>query len=403
MYNFNEKADRMNERCRKWDRKVIEEHFGRVPEDFIPLWIADMDFKIPETISNVFQKAVERGVFGYTYVYDEFYDAVIHWQRDMHHVEVEKEQITLTYGTVSTLHYVIQAFCGEGDKVLMNTPIYNPFYHGAIKQRIKCLYNTLSIVNNRYYIDFQRLETQLKEEKPKVYLFCSPHNPSGRVWSKQELLTVSTLCKKYHTILVVDEVHAEQILFGDFTSALSMEKDLTDNVILLASPNKAFNLGGLKTSYAIIPNPEIRKKFKTLLERNSITSPNTFGIMGLIAAYANSRQWLEEVTVYIKKNYEFFESYISERIPELQIMQMESSYLVWVNIEKTGLSSKALTEILAAQYGVLVEDGNHFVRDGEGWIRVNLGTQRENIIEAVRRIESCIRAIDPRRGYLILR
>ncbi|MBB6217315.1 cystathionine beta-lyase [Anaerosolibacter carboniphilus] len=391
MYDFNEKVDRISEHCRKWDRSIIEEHFGKVPDNFIPLWIADMDFKVPGTIANTFLRAVQRGTFGYTYVYDEFYEAVIDWQRHMHHVEVGREAITLTYGTVSTIHYVIQAFCSEDDKILLNTPVYDPFHKAADKQGVVCIYNPLSIAANRYYIDFERLEMQLKEEKPRLYFLCSPHNPSGRIWCKEELYRAAELCKKHNTILVVDEVHGEQALYGDFTSILSLDRDLIDNVILLTSPNKAFNLGGLKTSYTIIPNDEIRRNFKKQLDKNSITSPNVFGILGLIAAYKYSKQWLREVTVYIKGNYEYLESYIEKRIPAIKVMKMEASYLAWINISELGLSSTILTNILASKYGVLVENGKNFVCDGEGWIRINLGTQRENIIEALSRIERCVR------------
>ncbi len=389
MYNFNEKPDRISEKCRKWDKKIIEENFGEVPQDFIPMWIADMDFKVPKEIEESFCEVVSRGVFGYTYCYDEFYKAVIDWQYSMHQAKVEKEWITLSYGTVSTIHYIIQSFCKSGDYVIMNTPVYDPFDAAASRQGVNRIYNTLAIKDGRYYIDFENLKNQLMEFKPKLYLFCSPHNPSGRVWSIEELAKVSRICKENGTILVVDEVHAEHIHYENFTSILNI-KDYKDNIILLTSPNKAFNLGGLKTSYSIIANEKIRNIFRDKLKQNSITSPNVFGIIGLITAYNEGRIWIKEVSSYVKGNYELLEGYIKNNIPKLKIMKMEASYLAWVDIRDTKMSSEDITNYLSSKAGVLVESGTHFVKDGEGYIRINLGTQRENVLEALKRIDKAL-------------
>lgn len=389
MYNFDEVTDRISEKCRKWDRKIIEKNFGDVPKDYIPMWIADMDFKIPGEMKKAFNEAIGRGVFGYTYCHEEFYEAVIDWQKEMHGVNIKKEWITLSYGTVSTIHYAIQAFCNAGDYIIMNTPVYDPFDAAASRQGVNRIYNSLLEVNGRYEIDFQSLKCQLEQYRPKLYLFCSPHNPSGRIWSIEELEKIATLCKKTDTILVVDEVHAEHIHYGRFKSILKLDSCM-NNLILLSSPNKGFNLGGLKTSYSVIPNDSIRMLFRKKLEKNSITSPNVFGIIGLIAAYKECRQWLKEVNEYIKGNYELFESYIEKNIPNLRVMKMESSYLVWVDIKGTKLSSAEVTSMLAAKVGVLVENGAHFVSDGEGYIRVNLGTQRKNVIEALERMKKVL-------------
>jgi cystathionine beta-lyase len=389
MYHFAEIADRVNEKSRKWDRKIVEKKFGSVPENFIPMWIADMDFKMPPELQKAFHEAISRGVLGYTYCYEEFYDAVINWQSDMHHVTVKKDWITLSYGTVSTIHYVIQAFCGSGDCVMMNTPVYDPFDSAARKQGIKRIYSSLKLVEGRYYIDFEDLKSQLEQYKPKLYLFCSPHNPSGRIWCLEELTEVARLCKEHNTILITDEVHGEHIMYGKFHSALNLT-DRYDNLILVTSPNKGFNLGGLKTSYSIIPNEHIRNRFRKKLEQNSITSPNVFGIIGVIIAYEQCRPWLAGVNAYIKENYELFESYIEKKIPKLKVMKMESSYLAWVNIQETGLTSEEITTMLALQAGVLVENGEHFVKDGEGYIRVNLGTQKDKVLEALRRMEKVL-------------
>lgn len=386
MYNFDYKPDRVSEKCRKWDLNIIKDKFGDVSEDFIPMWIADMDFKIPSQIEDRFIDAVKRGVFGYTYCYDEFYNSVINWQKDMHKVEVKKEEITLTYGTVSTLHYTVQAFCKEGDSIILNTPVYDPFESSAKKQGVEVINNTLDVIDNRYYINFDLLEEQIKNHKPKLMMFCTPHNPSGRIWTIKEISKVARICKENGVILIADEVHAEHIHYGEFNSILNIEDELLENVILLTSPNKGFNLGGLKTSYSIIKNKKVRDIFKSKLQQNSITSPNVFGIVGLISAYDECREWLVGVNKYIKENYEILESWVN-KYENISMMKMESSYLAWINISKLGISAKELTNRLALDIGVLVEDGSHFVNDGEGYIRINLGTQRENVVNALNRMD----------------
>ncbi|HBF2414883.1 TPA: PatB family C-S lyase [Clostridioides difficile] len=392
MYNFDDKPDRVSEKCRKWDLNIIRDKFGDIREDFIPMWIADMDFKIPTEIENKFIEAVRRGVFGYTYCYDEFYDSVIGWQKNMHEVNVEKEWITLTYGTVSTLHYVVQAFCKKGDSIILNTPVYDPFESSVKKQGVNVICNTLDVVNDRYYINFDKLEVQIKENKPKLMMFCTPHNPSGRIWTIEEMTRVATICKENNVILVADEVHAEHIHYGKFNSILKIGKELLENVILLTSPNKGFNLGGLKTSYSIVINKDIRDKFRNKLKQNSITSPNVFGIIGLITAYNECHEWLSGVNEYIKSNYELLETWVN-KYNKIKLMKMESSYLAWMDISGLGISASEFTDKLAIDTGVLLEDGSHFVKDGEKYVRINLGTQKENVIEALNRMDLFLKSL----------
>lgn len=383
----NIKLDRIAEKCRKWDIELIRSKFGDVPDDFIPCWIADMDFKAPKPIEDNFTKVIQRGFYGYTYCYDEFFNAVINWQRKRHSIYVERDEINLCYGTVSTLHYTIQAFTNKDDYIIINTPVYNPFYDCAKKQGRKVLLNSFKIINNRYYIDFENLEIQFKKYKPKLMLFCTPHNPSGRVWSLEEINKLCKLCIENGVILVADEVHSEQIHIGKFTSIYAVKEDLYQNTVLLTSHNKAFNLGGLKTSYSIIKNKKLREIFNQRIFKNSITSPNIFGILGIITAYNECEYWLDEINIYIRENFKIFKKFI-DNSNILTVMDMESSYLPWVNISKLNMDSEKCSEILATKYGVLIEAGSHFVKDGEQYIRINLGTQKENILELIKRLDA---------------
>ncbi|MFQ2126538.1 MalY/PatB family protein [Aeromonas jandaei] len=383
---FDELADRISDKCRKWDMKVIESRFGPVPADSIPMWIADMDFKSPPAVARKFSEIISWGTFSYTHCIDDFYEAVINFQARHHKVAVEREWITLSYGTVSTLHYTVQAFCQPGDSIIMNTPVYDPFAKAAERQGVKVVANPLTLSKGRYRIDLAKLEEQIIGNKPKIYFLCSPHNPSGRIWSQAELEAVADICLRHQVLMMVDEVHAEHIIHGEFISFLALEERYRNNMMLMSSPNKAFNLGGLKTSYSIIPNPQIRSRFRARLEQNSITSPNVFGLWGIITAYNECDEWLADLNLYLRENYTLLERYFRENLPDFQVMPMDASYLVWVNTKGSGMSASEVTRRWAIEAGVIIEDGSHYVSDGEEYVRINIGTSRQLLGEALQRL-----------------
>ncbi|MBL0668736.1 PatB family C-S lyase [Aeromonas jandaei] len=383
---FDELADRISDKCRKWDMKVIESRFGPVPANSIPMWIADMDFKSPPAVARKFSEIISWGTFSYTHCIDDFYEAVINFQARHHKVAVEREWITLSYGTVSTLHYTVQAFCQPGDSIIMNTPVYDPFAKAAERQGVKVVANPLALSKGRYRIDLAKLEEQIIGHKPKIYFLCSPHNPSGRIWSQSELEAVADICLRHQVLMMVDEVHAEHIIHGEFVSFLALEERYRNNMMLMSSPNKAFNLGGLKTSYSIIPNPQIRSRFRARLEQNSITSPNVFGLWGIITAYNECDEWLADLNLYLRENYALLACYFRENLPDFQVMPMDASYLVWVSTKGSGMSASEVTRRWAVEAGVIIEDGSHYVSDGEEYVRINIGTSRQLLGEALQRL-----------------
>lgn len=390
MTDFDIFPDRIAEHCRKWDRKIVEEQFGPVPDDFIPMWIADMDFRAPAPLLERLHAAVDLGTFGYTYVYDAFYDAVGRYFQRNHHAALDRDWITLCYGTVQTLHFVMQAFCRAGDAVMLSTPVYEPFARAAGSVGANVIENGLVIRDNRYFIDFDLLEEQLRRFRPKLYLLCNPHNPSGRIWSRGELVRLVTLCAEYGAVVVSDEVHSGLILEGSYTSTAELG-ECFDHVILLSSPNKQYNLGGLKTSYAIVKDENIRKMFRDRLQKNSVTSPSTFGIIALTACYNECGEYAARLRDYILRSYRFAADALAAMTPALPAMKMESSYLLWVDIRPTGLGSDAFVRRLAEETGVLLESGNEFVGNGEGFVRMNLGTQFRTVREAFRRIAEFVK------------
>lgn len=304
-----------------------------------------------------------------------------------HQIQLDKEWITLCYGTVSTLHYIVQAFCDRGDCVIIQTPVIEPFYHAIQAHGATCIEHELYIdTKGRYAIDFQAFEALLCKHKPKVYFLCNPHNPSGRVWSASELQQLLLLCHQYAIQVVADEVHSGMIYKLPFTS-ISTYLTKFENLILLSSPNKKYNIGGLKTSFAIIKNEHLRTVFQTKLKQNSITSPSVFGIRALIACLTYGDTWSTECLAYVKNNYVYMTTFFKHELPMLSFMDMESSFLLWVDIRGTNIRSDVFTAELAKEYGVLVESGTHFVGNGEGWIRINLGTQLANVKACCQRIK----------------
>lgn len=393
MYEFDVLPDRRLDKSRKWDKTLLQARFPDLPEDYIPMWIADMDYVLAPEILQALQDVLAIGTLGYTYTYDAFYEAVINWQARRHGVYLSKEQITLVYGTVSTIHHVLQCFCTKSKKVIMNTPVYDPFALAAQRNGIEVIANPLQVVENRYVLDAELLEQQLAEHRPDVYLFCSPHNPSGRMWSREEIQLVADLCRRYEVLLVVDEVHSEHILSGEHVSIGQFDETVLERVILLTSPNKGFNFGGLKTSYAVIWNEELRQLFHEQLAKNSITSPTPVGIAAIIAAYNQAEAWLDAVTDYLRENYLLTKQFLTEAFPDWTLMEMDASYLCWVDVSKGKLPAKDLVPYLAETAGVILEDGSHYVANGEAYIRINIGTSRALLQKALTRVAEAYRQL----------
>lgn len=387
-FNFDVMADRTLDHARKWDPAIIKQKYPHAQKDSIPMWIADMDFPAAPTIRRVLVEVADNGAYGYGYAHDGFFNAVISWHKRRHDAEVKRDWITLAYGTVPTIHYLYQAFCQPNDCILLNTPVYDPFGYAAHNNGFRVIENPLIYRDRTYHIDFELLEEQLERFRPRIHLFCSPHNPGGRIWTPEEIERVAELCRANGCLLVVDEVHCEHIMDGEFHSSLQLPERYLDNLIVLTSPNKGFNLGGLKTSYSMIPSPRVRDVFRHRLEMNSITSPNTFGCAAIIAAYNESEEWLDAVTAYLRENYRQTKAFIDERMQSWELMTMDASYLPWVNVSGTGATATEVTEHLAREAGVIVGDGTYYVANGSSFIRLNLGCPRSIVSEALMRMEA---------------
>lgn len=385
-YNLDKKNNRKLSHCRKWDNKILKDKFG-LNERAIPMDIAELDFECSPAIKKALVDRASLGDYGYTYDYDEFYEAVINWNKRRYSVNIQREWIKLVFGTCSVLHYIVQCFCEEGDSVMINTPAYDPFAEAIEMAGCKMICNTLKLENMRYYLDFDIMEKQIVENKVKLFVFCSPQNPSGRVWSKDELNKISQICIKHNVLLVCDEIHRD-IVFNkeSFTTLWNTNNEIINSSIMCISPNKGFNLGGLKSSYIVIKNEKIREKMLNYLKKVYVTSPHVFAIPAIVAAYNDSEEWLDEVTKYIEENFNILYDWFQEKLSTAKVMKADSSFLAWINIKNVFKNEEELKAFFTkANISMVV--GSYFVKDGEGWVRLNIGTQRLVLIEALTRLE----------------
>jgi cystathionine beta-lyase len=354
MYDLDKVIDRKQGNARKWSNQVLKEKFG-LAEDAIPMDLADIDFEVAPAIQAALMKRASIGDYSYSYVPDEFYQAVIDWNQRRYDTHIEKEWIKLTFGAVE--HNERKLFCS-------------------------------SLINhdNRYYLDFEDMERQMQENKIKLFIFCSPQNPSGRIWTKDELFRLAELCLRYDVLLVCDEIHRDIVYKGqNFTSIWNAHPEIAQHSVLCLSPNKGFNLGGLKTSYVVIPNPQIRETLLNQLQKNSITSPHVFAVPAIVAAYNESEAWLDEMIDYVAENMQIVYDFFAE-IPEAKVMPAESSFLVWIDVRDWFKDETDMQEFFRRANLTMVV-GSYFVQDGEGFVRLSIGMPRELLLEALGRIK----------------
>ncbi len=385
-YDFDKVINRKESHCRKWSNKVLKDKFD-LDETAIPMDLADIDFECSPAIKSAIVNRASVGDYSYTFVEDEFYESAVNWNKRRFNIDIEKEWIKLTFGTVSTLHYIVQAYTKEGEGVLINTPAYDPFAEAVENNNRKLYCSSLRLIDNRYYLDFDDIEAKMKDGNIKVYIFCSPQNPSGRIWTKDELYKLSELCLKYNVLLVSDEIHRDVVFKGhEFISLWNAHPDIHNNSLICISPNKGFNLGGLKTSYVIAKNKEVREILLGQLKRNSITSPNVFAIPAITAAYNDSEEWLDEMTKYVEGNFEIVYDFFEKNIPKAKVMKSDSSFLAWIDVRELFEDEEEANKFFKAAKVTMVV-GSYFVKDGEGFIRLNIGCPRATLNEALNRIK----------------
>lgn len=368
----------------------MEERLGLKDKELLPMWVADMDFQIAQPIIDAIVKKAQHGIIGYAGGFSTYYDAVIHWMKNHHHWNVEKEWIVPGTTVVAAMHRIVRAFTHPGDKVIVQTPIYSPFFAAVRNNGCHIVENPLKFNGMNYEMDFEDLEKKINS-RVKLLLLCSPHNPTGRVWRKEELKKLGEICLAHDILIVSDEIHFDLIFKEHKHNVLAtVSEDIAQNCIICTSPHKTFNIAGLDISNAIIPNERIRNIYRKALENEGINKPNVFGIVGLRAAYEEGEGWLEQLMSYVESNLKFLMAFIEERLPKLKVIQPEGTYLVWIDCKGLGLTQEEMEVLLHNKGKIVVNQGNTFGSQGEGFIRMNIACPRATLEEGLKRLEAAL-------------
>ncbi|MBS4174823.1 MalY/PatB family protein [Bacillus sp. FJAT-49736] len=388
-YNFDQEINRLNTNSVKWDE--TENIFGE--KDLIPLFVADMDFRVPEPVIEAIKKRAEHGVFGYTARDDSYYEAIVGWMKRRHHWEIEKEWIIHVPGVVPALGMIVNTFTKPGDKIIIQPPVYHPFANVVEKNDRVIVPNPLKFEDGRYVMDLEDLENKIDSDV-KMIIISSPHNPVGRVWTKEELMQLGEICLKHNVLVVSDEIHFDLLLKGNqHTPFASISEEFANHSIICTAPSKTFNLAGLQTSNIIIPNNNFREQFTNTLESLLIGMTSTFGLVATESAYLYGDEWLEQLLDYLGHNLDFVTDYIQKNIPELKVIQTEGTYLVWIDCRKLGFDRKTLEQFMLKEAKVALNQGYIFGESGDGFVRMNIACRRSILEEGLTRIEKAVKNI----------
>lgn len=392
-YNFDKIVPRRGTNSYKWDTPH--------EDGVLPMWVADMDFRTAPAIIEALQKRVEHGIFGYTKVPEAYYTAVVRWFRNRHDWTIEPDWILYTIGVVPAVSAVIKALTKPGDKVIVQTPVFNCFFSSIRNNGCVVDSNLLIYKDNTYTIDFDDLERRAADPKAKVLLLCNPHNPVGRVWRRDELERIGRICLKNGVFVISDEIHCELTYNGhDYTPFASISKAFRHNSVTCLSPSKAFNIAGLQIANIISDNEELRRRIDKAININEVCDVNPFGVIATIAAYNESGEWLDELRNYLWENYLYVKRFFSEQLPQYPVLPLEGTYLVWVNFlaprkifqAQEKISEAAANFFLAAEK-LMVSPGDLYGEGGDGFIRLNIACPRILLQEGLARLKRGVEAL----------
>lgn len=382
-YNFDREIDRKKTNSLKYDFAVER---GR-DVDVLPLWVADMDFQAPKPVLDALQNAVSHGIFGYSEVKGEYFDALYRWFDSRFEWQPKSEWLVKTPGVVFALAMAVRALTKEGDSVLIQPPVYYPFFEVIRDNNRKIVESPLLLTDGHYEIDFDDLEEKIASRNVKLFLLCSPHNPVGRVWTKEELQKLGELCDRYHVFVVADEIHCELVYEGhDYTPFASLSKRFRQNSVTCVSPSKAFNLAGLQIANIIAADEGVRRRIDRAININEVCDVNPFGVIATIAAYNEGGAWLDALRKYLWENYEYLCRFFEQRLPQYPVLPLEGTYLVWIDCRASSIGSDATTLRLQEEQKLMVNSGTLYGPGGEGFIRLNIACPRTLLADGLERI-----------------
>lgn len=383
--NFDEIVDRRGTDCLKYDFAVKR----GIPEDVLPLWVADMDFKTSSYVEDALIERVSHGVFGYTESGERYFEAVAGWMKTHHNWDVKTQWLIKTPGVVFALAMAVKAYTNVGDAVLIQQPVYYPFSEVIEDNSRVIVSNDLYLGgDNRYHIDFEDFERKIVDNHIKLFLLCNPHNPSGRVFTREELTRMGDICLKYGVIVVSDEIHNDFILKGEHTVFSTVKKEYEEISIICTSPSKTFNLASMLISNIFIPNGKLKAKFKKEVDAAGISQLSALGLVATETAYRQGEEWYTHMLVYIRGNIEFVKEYVKDNLPGVNVIDGEGTYLVWLDFRKTGIDARELDRRVIYDAKLWLDSGEIFGKTGEGFQRINVATSRETVRECLERIKN---------------
>lgn len=384
-YDFDHINERRGTGSYKWDSAA-----GR---NVLPLWVADMDFRTAPAIVDALRRRVDQGIFGYTLVGDSYYSAVTDWFAQRHGWSIDRDWIMYTSGVVPAISAVIKALTRPGDAVLTLTPVYNCFFSSIRNNGCATVESELAYDGHTYATDFDDLERKAADPRVKLLLFCNPHNPTGRVWTREELTRVGEICLRNGVIVVSDEIHCELVFPGHrYTPFASISEEFLANSVTCISPSKAFNIAGLQIANIVCADAGRRRKIDRAINDNEVCDVNPFGVIASEAAYREGAGWLEALLKYLYGNYNYMKAYCREHLPEFPLAELEGTYLVWMDCRSLGMNSEALEERLVGEADLWLNAGTMYGRAGQGFMRWNIACPRSVLAEALRRFENFVRS-----------
>ena len=389
-YNFDEVIDRRNTDCLKYDFAVQR---GR-PKDVLPFWVADMDFSIAQEIEDALVKRCQHGIFGYSEATDGYFAALQNWYLKHFNWQVQRPWLIKTPGVVFALAMAVKAFTEPGDGVLVQQPVYYPFTE-VIRDNDREVVNApLALVNGHYEIDFADLEQKLANPKVKLMFLCSPHNPVGRVWTKEELLKVGDLCLKYNVITVSDEIHSDFVWDDNVhTPFATLGEEYQQNCIVCTAPSKTFNLAGLQVSNIFIPNQKLRRAFRKQIDAAGYSQLNTLGLVACQAAYTYGEEWLTQVKAYIRSNITFVDDYLKQNLPQIKMLPIEGTYLVWLDCSALGMIADEREQWLWHEAKLWLDGGGIFGKEGEAFERINVACPRATLLQGLEQLKAAVEGL----------
>lgn len=385
-YDFDEIIPRKGTDCEKYDQ--LESHFGNA--NAIPLWVADSDFRVPDFITAAIRYRADHEIYAYSFRPDGYFNSIVRWQQERHDWSIEREMILPTQGIVSTLSAIIMAFTNAGEKVIIQPPVYTPFFSCVKDCGRMVVENPLKVEEGRYTFDLDDLSRKIDSET-RLLILCNPHNPVGRVWTKEELTMFGDICLRNNVLIVSDEIHSDLIYSGYRHLPLpKVSEALANNCIVCMAPSKTFNMAGLATSYVIVQDKKIRQKFEHFLHILHLQSGNIFGNVALEAAYHHGMDWVNQQNEYLEANRDYLLTFFGTRMPKVKMTFTEATYLAWIDLREYGLKEAEMNRLLIDQAEIVLNKGSIYGNVGNGFFRLNFACPRQVLEEALTRMEAVL-------------